>query len=160
MRRVFERKGLALRPLAGPEIPLPGEQDEQLRARWEAWRAIYFGSLPEFIVWEWLKNKKRQVEGRDFIYQWSVFGGRTAFGGFVLDFYFPARALGWMVQGLRYHLTNPDDRSRNQVAKQILAAQELTVIEIWEDDLMTRPDFVLELAWQGQAASLARSRQA
>ena len=83
-RRVFERQGLELRPLAGPDIPLPPDQDAELQARWQAWQEQVdpVGSLPEFIVWEWLVNNKRQRAGIDFMYQHPLMGGRTEFGAY------------------------------------------------------------------------------
>ncbi len=149
-QRVFERKGMELRPLAGPEIPIPGEGEEDLLAAYAAWRGRTNGSLPEYIVWKWLVNIKKQIEGTDFIFQYAILGGRTQFGGAIADFYFPGRMEIWNVQGLRFHRTNPDDRARDMIFKQLMAAQGLTVIFLWEDDLFLRPDFVLDLAWRGQ----------
>jgi len=150
LRRVAERKGLELRPLAGPEIPMPPEQDQALADRAAAWMAAYHGSLPEFIVWDWLVGTKKQRDGLDFLYQYPVMGGRTAFGGFVLDFWFPLQQMGWNVQGLRWHWSNPDDRARDMIAKQMLASRGLKIIDLYEDDLLVRPDLVLAMAWRGE----------
>lgn len=136
----------AVRPFA----PIPIEivdQDERTLARFEAWRAVTNGSLPEFIVWEWLVYKRKLRDGVDFVFQSPLFGGRTRFGGFVIDFYFPQRREGWFVNGERWHLLTPQARARDQLAKEMLAGQGITVIVLWENDLLTRPDFVLERAW-------------
>jgi hypothetical protein len=135
---------------------MPPEEDEQVLARFASWKATYNGSLPEFIVWEWLVNKKKQRPGIDFIYQHPIFGGRTAFGGFVLDYFFPLQKMGWRVQGLRWHDTNPDDRARDQLAKMLLTSRGILVVDLYEDDLLMRPDLALNLAWQGQQANTAR----
>ena len=108
------------------------------------------GSVLEFIVWKWLVQKKKQVEGVDFLYQHPIFGGRTSFGGYLLDFFFPGRSEGWRVNGLRYHRTHPDDRARDKIAAQLLESQGIRVIDLWEDALLTYPDRVLALAWEGQ----------
>ena len=149
LRRVAERKGLELRPLAGPEIPMPPEQDQALADRAAAWMAAYNGSLPEFIVYEFLTLKKKQREGLDFLYQNPIFGGRTSFGGYVADFVFPQRKQIWNVLGLRWHLLHTEDRARDLVAKQMLTSRGYLVLSLWEDSLLTSPDHVLELAWQG-----------
>ena len=156
-RRVVERKGRELRPLAPVEVPMPPDQDEVLLARWEAWRALTGGSLPEYIVWQWLVNKKKQVPGVDFLYQHPMFGGRTAFGGYLVDYFFPGRRMGWRVMGLRWHRTNPDDRARDSIAKQLLSSEDILIIDLYEDDLMTRDTFTLEKAWRGESVSTARN---
>lgn len=134
-------------PFPPLEIPLPPDQDEELQARYLPWREATNGSLPEFIVWEWLVYKRKLLPGVDFLFQAPFMGGRTQFGGFILDFYFPLRHEGWMVQGERYHLFNPADRAKNALVKVMLAGQGIKVLEMWEDDLLRRPDFVLEAAW-------------
>lgn len=144
----FERSGLELRPLAGPEIPITEEQEEAMLARFEAWRAETNGSLPEFIVWEFLTINKQQTHGVDFIYQHPLFGGRTRFGGYILDFFFPLRREGWNVQGERFHLEAPVSRARDAIMKIQLMGEGLKLIRLWEDDLLTRPDFILNLAWE------------
>jgi very-short-patch-repair endonuclease len=153
-RRAFEREGRELRPLAGPEIPIPEPQDEQLQAAYEQWRAVYNGSLPEYIVFKWLVEQKDQVLYVDFIFQHPMFGGRTIFGGFILDFYFPLRLEAWRVNGLRWHLERAENRAKDSLAKVIVTQRGITVIDLWEDDILQRPDFVLNLAWErSQSAS-------
>lgn len=143
----FERRGVELRPLAGPEIPVPEEQEEAFLARYELWRTATGGSLPEFIVWEFLTLNKKLQPDFDFVFQAPFLGGRTLFGGFIADFYFPNRQEVWMVQGIRWHLEQPADRAKTAIAKAQLAAQGFKALELWEDDLLERPDFVLNLAW-------------
>lgn len=128
-------------------IPLPPSEDELLQERYVAWEAQTNGSLPEFIAWEYLTLKRKLTPGVDFVFQAPFLGGRTVFGGFVLDFYFPARREGWFIQGLRYHLLNPADRGKNALAKVFMAGKGIKTLEIWEDDLLERPDFVLDAAY-------------
>lgn len=153
----FEEEGLELRPLAGPEIPIPPEQDEALLARYEVWKAQWNGSLPEFLVWEFLVIEKKQKPNVDFYFQRPLFGGRTRFGGYVLDYFFPTRQEGWRVMGERWHLEQPEDRARDAIMKVQLIAQGLKLIDLWEDDLMTRRDFVLNLAWEQSASVKSRA---
>lgn len=153
--RRFRVAGLELRPLAGPDIPIPANEDEDFLRRFEAWHARTNGSLPEYIVWEFLVFEKKLVEGLDFYFQHPLFGGRTEFGGFVLDFFFPARSAGWRVHGERYHLLQTEDRARDAVAETLLESRGIQVIDLWENDLLTRPEFVLKAAWEGREAQQA-----
>ena len=143
----FTREDRELRPLAESEFPIPPEQDEALLRRFEGWKSQFNGSLPEFIVFEFLTIEKKQVSGVDFIYQYSIFGGRTRFGGYILDYYLPLRLEGWRVMGERFHLEQPDDRARDAIQKAQLSGQRIRTIDLWEDDLMSRRDLVLNLAW-------------
>lgn len=138
------------------DVEIPGNQEENLIARWEVWQqgpGGSVGSLPEFVVWEWLVKRKKQVPGYDFLYQWNVLGGRTAFGGFVADYFLPELGMVWNVQGLQYHYTNPDDRARDKMATTVLASSGFLVVELFEDDLMNRPEYTLERAWLGESVS-------
>ncbi len=150
--RAFEVEGRELKPLVGPEIPIPGNQDDDLLAEFEVWRLTTNGSLPEFIVWKFLTEEKKQRPGIDFIFQFPLLGGRTRFGGFILDYYFPLKSEGWRVQGERFHREQPADRARDAISKAILTARGLKLIDLWEDDLLTRDRFVLNLAWERGAS--------
>lgn len=152
-----EREGLPLRPLAGPDIPIPPEQDEALLQRFEVWRASWNGSLPEFLVWEFLVITKKQLQEVDFYFQHPVFGGRTRFGGYILDYFLIRRQEGWRVQGERFHLEQPQDRARDAIMKVQLTSQGIRLIDLWEDDLMTRREFVLNLAWERSAGVASRA---
>jgi len=145
------------RPLAPPDIPIPAGEDEALLAQYEAWQQERAGSLPEFIVWRWLVYDKKQKEGLDFIFQWALFGGRTAFGGFVLDFWFPDRNEGWRVMGLRYHLLAPRSRALDQVSRMMLMSRGINVVDLWEDDILERTEYALNLAWRGREVSPGRA---
>ncbi len=108
----IERDGITLQPLV-PEIENPDEQEAAFLERFEAWRAGTNGSLPEFVVWEFLTITKNQLPGFDFVFQHPVLGGRTRFGGFILDYFFQMRMEGWRIQGERFHLEKPRDRARD-----------------------------------------------
>lgn len=152
-----EREGIAL-PTLVPETPetVP-EQEEDFLRRFNQWRASTNGSVPEFIVWEFLVITKNQVPGFDFIFQHPVLGGRTKFGGYILDYFFNMRQEGWRIQGERFHLEKPRDRARDQLARVQLSARGLHVVDLWEDDLMSRPEFVLNLAWERGTSVISRA---
>lgn len=149
-RRFTSGEGIEIRPFKGPEPALPDTREEEFRRRYDAWRAQTVGSIPEFIVWEFLVHIKKQIEGIDFSFQAPQFGGRTEFGGFVLDFYIVRPRYGWRVQGERFHSFFPQDRARDDVSKALLESRGIKILDLWEDDLLVRPIFVLEKAWNGE----------
>ena len=138
-----------------PEVKVPKISDEadELQARWDRWRSRReghgTGSILEFICWEYLVLKKKQILNVDFIYQFPLLGGRTQFGGFVADFYFPLKYMVWNPAGLRFHQTQTRDRARDLLARTILANKGIRLIYLYEDDLLSRPDFTLNKAWEG-----------
>lgn len=139
------------------KIPVSAENDENFVIRFNAWRENVNGSLPEFIVWEFLTLRRKLTPEVDFFFQHPLFGGRTRFGGFILDFFFPARREGWRIQGERFHLLQPVDRARDMIARSKLMSKEIKVIDLWETDLLTRPEFVLNLAWERSAEVRSRA---
>ncbi len=149
--RRFGVAGREIRPLSGPEIEIPANEDEDFLRRYTVWEAQTAGSLPEYITWEWLVFKKRLQPGLDFVYQDPIFGGRSEFGGFLLDFFFPSQSMGWRIQGERYHLREARSRALDIISKELLVGRGIEIIDLWESDLLTRPNFVLDLAWRGLA---------
>ena len=147
-RRAFERSGRSISPFAGPKIPIPDGGDELFEGLYLEWRAVYNGSKPEFITFQYLVERRKQEVNIDFLFQYPLLGGRTRFGGFILDFFFPIRREAWRVQGERFHRLLAKDRAKDAIARVILAQRGLTVLDLWESDLLTRPDFVLDLAWE------------
>ena len=144
-------------PLSGPKIKVSAEQDEALLARFETWRSSINGSLPEFIVWEFLTINKKQRPDIDFLFQKPLFGGRTRFGGFLLDFFFPPKREGWRIQGERFHLLRPRERGKDLLARQKLEERDIKILDLWESDLLARPLFVLNLAWDRSAQVKSRA---
>lgn len=110
-------------------------------------------SVPEFIVMEYLETRKHWKDGIDFKYQYNLFGGRTKYGGFVLDFFITRGQLAWNVQGLKYHLEKSRDRAKVQMQDAMLSGRGFRVISLWEGDLIERPDFTLEAALRGQSTN-------
>lgn len=140
-------------PLKGPAVPLPADAEEDKQARWQQFRSFTAASFPEFICYEWLTKKKKLKPQSDFFFQAPVFGGRTQFGGFILDFYFPDKRMAWFIQGLQYHYVKTKDRARDVLARAAIAARGLLVVEIFEDDLLQREEFTLSRAFRGEQVS-------
>ena len=141
-------------PKGTPEIhplPLPDpilrSREQQLEDEFLAWGR---GTRPEYIVWKWLVQNKRQKEGVDFLFQSSRFGGRQVYGGIIVDFWFPDKHMMWRVQGERFHLLDPQDRANDMVARIRLVGMGVTVVDLWVKDLEGRPGYVLNLAWTGR----------
>lgn len=152
-------RATAPRARYAPEIeklqPLPSEA-QLTEERWRRWQespaAVGKGSasILEFMVWEFLVQKKKQIENVDFIYQYPLLGGRTQFGGFVADFYFPTRQEVWNPAGMQFHWTKTRHRGKDILARALLGGKGIKLIYLWEDDLMNRPAYTLESAWRGE----------
>lgn len=139
-------------PVVSP-IAFPIDQEEERQNRWQEWRlrpdVLGTGSYLEFLCWEYLTYQKKQVRGVDYIYQYPLLGGRTAFGGFVADFYFPYKDMVWNPAGLRFHYTSTTNRAKDRLAKALLGSRGISVIYLWEDDLIQRTQYTLNQAWNG-----------
>ena len=146
------RTGRSLKVVV-PSVPNQPSEAQTTEARWHVWQTKHpdkgTASILEFLVYEFLVDVKKQVEGVDFIYQYPLMGGRTQFGGFVADFYFPARREVWNPAGLHFHWTTAVNRARDIVAKQVLAGRGIKLIYLWEDDLLNRPQYTMNKAWNG-----------
>lgn len=143
-------------PYNTPALRLPKDAEEDRHERWKAFAANRHASYPEFICYEWLTGKKKMREGIDFIFQYGISGGRSFLGGEVIDFYFPTRQLGWMVQGLRYHHVTPKQRLNDTFAKLTLHEFGINPVEVFEDDLTERAEYTLRNALNGIQISRRR----
>lgn len=155
------------KPFEAPQVPqsdklrttvkwslpdIPKRDDAAFLARYAAWRAAGHpsGSLPEYVVWEYLVTRKHWVPGEEFVYQLALHGGRTLFGGFVADFYIRPGEMIWNVHGLHFHLLKTQDRAKVALQKADLTSRGYRVISLWEDDLFERPEYTIEAALRGQ----------
>lgn len=139
------------RIFAGPRVALPEDEEDKRKADWEAFRAgRRAASYPEFLCFDWLERVKKMTENVDFVFQFPVMGGKTRFGGFVLDFFFPGRGLAWFVQGLEFHFVDPQDRARDRLARAIVSGRGVRVVEVFEDDIIQRTNLTLERAMNGE----------
>ena len=110
------------------------EQD-QVPNNWE-------GSVPEYVAYSTFIELGREP-GQDFTYQSPLMGGRLDKGGFVIDFMFtdpPDLAIN--VQGVYYHYEfGVEVKARDVIARASLAGQNITLIFIDDDDLMSDPRY-------------------
>jgi very-short-patch-repair endonuclease len=136
-------------PLPPPQIPVPSTETAFI-ARYQSWGGIGRGTIPEFIAWSWLVDKKKLKENIDFLFQSSQFGGRRVLGGQVVDFLLIRQNVVWRIQGEFFHLRDPNKRAQDVTQKIKLIGQGYRVVDLWGVDLLTRPDFVLEKAYNGQ----------
>ena len=100
------------------------------------------GSVPEYVAYSTFIELGREP-GQDFTYQSPLMGGRLDKGGFVIDFMFsdpPDLAIN--VQGVYYHYEfGVEAKARDVIARASLAGQNITLIFIDDDDLMSDPRY-------------------
>ena len=100
------------------------------------------GSIPEYIAYRTFVELGLEP-GEDFTYQSPLLGGRLDKGGVVLDFLFsnpPDLAVN--VQGVYYHYEfGVEAKARDVMARASLAGQNLTLVFIDDDDLMSDPTY-------------------
>ena len=110
-------------------------QQVQVPNNWE-------GSVPEYVAYSTFIELGREP-GQDFTYQSPLMGGRLDKGGFVIDFMFtdpPDLAIN--VQGVYYHYEfGVEVKARDVIARASLAGQNITLIFIDDDDLMSDPRY-------------------
>jgi len=130
------------------QVSLPSEQDF-FEERYQRWYAIYGGTRPEYIVYDYLERVKKMVPFADFVYQSSRLGGRERLGGAVVDFEIPSYRLYFRVQGERFHLS-PDAIAHDILQKALLTRYGWRVIDIWSDMLTQSVSRVMEAALRGE----------
>jgi|TARA_R100001530_G_C4296885_1_gene149464 hypothetical protein len=100
------------------------------------------GSGPEYIAYSTFIELGREP-GQDFTYQSPLMGGRLDKGGFVIDFMFsdpPDLAIN--VQGVYYHYEfGVEAKARDVMARASLAGQNITLIFIDDDHLLSDPRY-------------------
>ena len=100
------------------------------------------GSIPEYVAYQTFIELGRRP-GEDFTYQSPLMGGRMDKGGIILDFLFtnpPDLAVN--VQGVYYHYEfGVEAKARDIMARASLAGQNLTLVFIDDDDLMSDPRY-------------------
>lgn len=105
----------------------------------------------EWLVYWWLIHKGRQRADIDFQFQSSLLGGRTYLGGLVVDFFFPNRLGGLVinVQGEYWHRYTSQQRANDLMNKLRLQSRGWTVVYVLEDALFRSLDHVMENAMRG-----------
>ena len=100
------------------------------------------GSGPEYLAYSTFIELGREP-GQDFTYQSPLMGGRLDKGGFVIDFMFtnpPDLAIN--VQGVYYHYEfGVEAKGRDVMARASLAGQNITLIFIDDDHLLSDPRY-------------------
>ena len=100
------------------------------------------GSAPEYVAYSTFIELGREP-GQDFTYQSPLMGGRLDKGGVIIDFMFtdpPDLAIN--VQGVYYHYEfGVEAKARDVMARASLAGQNITLIFIDDDDLMSDPRY-------------------
>ena len=103
-----------------------------------------FGSDIEKLVFMWLTRNKIPFE-----YQTSLAGGHFALGGSVVDFLLSDRMLAWRIQGSYWH-RGVEKTGSDQIQKEMLNALGWTVVDLREDDLLSKLDATLIAALRGE----------
>ena len=110
-------------------------QQVQVPNNWE-------GSVPEYVAYSTFIELGRKP-GLDFTYQSPLMGGRLDKGGFIIDFMFtdpPDLAIN--VQGVYYHYEfGVEVKARDVIARASLAGQNITLIFIDDDHLLSDPRY-------------------
>ena len=100
------------------------------------------GSVPEYVAYSMFIELGREP-GQDFTYQSPLMGGRLDKGGVIIDFMFtdpPDLAIN--VQGVYYHYEfGVEAKARDVMARASLAGQNITLIFIDDDHLLSDPRY-------------------
>ena len=104
--------------------------------------ADWAGSIPEYVAYQTF-IKLGLEPGQDFTYQSPLMGGRLDKGGFVIDFLFTEPPdLAVNVQGVYYHYEfGVEAKARDLMARAALAGQNITLVFIDDDDLLSDPTY-------------------
>ena len=104
------------------------------------------GSIPEyFVMWALFKLGYKDR----FDYQKPFGGGRLQKGGTVIDFYLPELNLVIMVQSVRYHYTQIEQRIADNLIRAMLLSSGYRVVYIDEEDALSNPIFYVQEALKG-----------
>jgi hypothetical protein len=107
-------------------------------------------SAGEWAVWWTLQYVHRLVPDRDFFYQRPYAGGRLVVGGFVPDYLLPSYFVAINVDSIYYHATRGTAQQALDLAQTaMLAGQGVSLIHLWEDDLLRDPRPLVRQALQG-----------
>ena len=113
----------------------------------QAW-TVRGGSEPEYFVYRAILRTGR-VEGVDFIYQQKFAGGRLTRGGAIADFLIYSPRMGINVQSVYFHSRTANQRSHDQLQREMLEAQGLRMEYITEEQARADADFYVAKAIAG-----------
>lgn len=132
-----------------PDIEVPTEDTAELK--FARWHAQWAGTYPEFLVFEYLEEEANLVSGTDFIFQSSQMGGRQVAGGSVVDFEVMSHQVFIRVQGVFFHVGDPQVEGRDIMSKAAIeSATGWEVVDVFENDLYERRDYTVAQALLGR----------
>jgi len=99
---------------------------------------------PEIIVYQWL-TKHNII----FSFQTALMGGHFELGGSVVDFILTELDIALRVQGMYWH-EGIAKKGTDEVQREMLESIGLTVVDLWEEDILNRLETTMQLAVQGQ----------
>jgi len=102
-----------------------------------------FLNKPEQAVANWLDK-----HGIPFTVQDPIAGGTMELGGMVVDFRLTMSRIIIRVMGVYWH-QGLEASGRDIMGEEVLRAKGYIVVDLWEDDINTRLDYVMRLAVQG-----------
>jgi len=109
------------------------------------------GSSGEYLVMKALYELG--YSGR-FNYQYPLFGGRTARGGTVVDFYIPELNLALMVQSLYFHWSKIEQLTNDRIIRSELEGAGIRVVFLDEEDIANDAVYYVKDAINGIDHSL------
>lgn len=139
-------------PTVEPAVPADTEGDE----KFQAWRRIYNGSYPEYLVFRQLERMDF-VYGVDFQFQANEMGGRARLGGAVVDFELTYLKIAGRVQGEFWHLQSAAVREHDVVQALMLEGRDWTVVDMLATEVIERTHRIVTLFTEGQMSARARA---
>jgi hypothetical protein len=110
----------------------------------------FVGTNIEWPVYKWLLDHNYE-EGRDFMFQVDIAGGKMSYGGLVADFLILDRVpmIDIEVEGAHWHAMTYAQEGKEIEDKVRLENQGFIVVRIVERDVMQNLDYAMENAVQG-----------
>lgn len=109
-------------------------------------------TLPEYRVFDYLIRHKKFIEGLDFEFQSSQFGGRSDLGGLVVDFLFPNHfppGLVLNVEGEHWHRYSTVQRAKEVIDRTRLESRGFKVVFGLESHINANVGWVVDNALRG-----------
>lgn len=129
----------------------PGE-DPLVLARIEMEASGIVATLPEWLVYRWLERHGFKAN-EDFFFQSSMYGGTQQYMGVVADFVLPgmigSQGLVFRVQGLHWHYAKEEQKYHDLEQRLHLEADGWVVIDLDEDDVYERLEYIMPEALRG-----------
>jgi len=142
------------------KIPIDEPSEPETNEKFQAWRAQYHGSYPEYLVFTELEKMGFEY-GVDFQYQSSELGGRQRLGGAVVDFELPLYHIAGRVQGEYWHLRTAETREHDITQELLLMGRGWTVVDMMATEIVVRARVIVRMFLEGRETpfALAASRK-